>query len=491
MKSTQDRIAHLLRRYGYGASAKELSIYLPLGEAGTLERLLNFEEPKETHPLRFIWPYNKEEEIQPGTWRFKPWWISQMMMTEAPLRERLSIFWHDHFAVSDNKIEDGLMMLDYVQAIRKNPAGKFKDILKSAVTTPAFLKYLDVRMTSKARPNENFAREVLELYTVGIGHYSEQDIKECARALTGWSWLSVYYEMPGSTMDKMRNIAEHGEVYHAFAYLPNQHDAGEKTILGKKAACNGFELLDRLSVHPETSRHICRKLWEHFVYQDPEDKLIEKLAKSFTKSDGSIKEILKTMAEQPEFWSEKSVGSRVKSPFDLVAGIFRAMGQQELFRKELDPARPWNDPVPQKALESFAGMGYVMNQMGFDLLYPDDVDGWEWGTGWLSPNNMPNRTKFTGIMTFEQVEKDKWLASEGMKPTIAALKPHQQADVDTFTQKFCEFFDVKLYGESEQALRNLFEKRNYKHVSERDTHLAWVVTQGITLICATPAYSSH
>lgn len=491
LKTPKERISHLLRRIGYGAGSRELSAYLPLGEQGTLDRLLNFGPATDSHPLRFIWPYSKEEEIQPGTWRFRPWWISQMMMSEAPLRERLTIFWHDHFAVSDGKVEDGLAMLDYMQALRKDPSGKFKDILKNVVTTPAFLKYLDVRMTSKARPNENFAREVLELYTLGIGHYTEQDIKECSRALTGWSWMNVFYEMPGTMMEKMRNLAEHGEVFHAFAYMPNLHDSSEKTILGKKGNFDGFELLDRLSVHTQTAQHLCRKLWEHFVYEEPDDRLIDRLAKPFTKSDGSIKELLNAMVQQPEFWSEKAVNSRIKSPFDLCASIFRSMGQQEVFRKELDPAKPWNDPVPQKCMESFAGMGYQMTQMGFDLLYPDDVDGWNWGKGWLSPNNMPHRTKFAGIMTWEQESKDKWVPSSGLKPTLEEMKKVQQGDIHAFVDRFCEIFDAPLNGEAAQALRDFFEKRNYKHVTEKDTHLGWLITQAISVLCATPSFQTH
>lgn len=489
LTTERDRIAHLLRRFGYGASPRELNEYLPLGEKGTLRKLLDFGAPQDTDPLRFIWPYSKEEDIQPGTWRFRPWWIAQMIATDAPLRERLTLFWHDHFAVSDGKVEDGLMMLHYMKALRQDPVGKFADILRRAVTTPAFLKYLDVRMTSRTKPNENFAREVLELYTVGIGNYSETDIREASRALTGWSWLNTYYEVEGSVKDKMTMMADQGMTFSAFAVLPDLHDPTEKTILGRKNKYDGFELLNFLAERQETARFICKKLWEHFVYKDPEPKVMERLVGAYRKADGEIKPVLEEMTKLDEFWGPKAIGTRVKSPFDLITSIMRPMGQHHLWTSELKPDEPWNKPIPKQVMDEAAGVGYWLFQMGFNVLYPDDVDGWEWGTGWLSPSVMPHRTKFNGIRMFYEEKKDTWAPDAGLKPLIAEMKNHKDKDEHAFTDAFLEFFDARVSAESAQAMRNYFTQRNYKGMFENDSHAGWILSQGINLLCGSPGFN--
>jgi uncharacterized protein (DUF1800 family) len=414
--------------------------------------------------------------------------MGNIAATKAPLRERLAVFWHDHFAVSDAKVEDGVMMLEYIKALRENPAGKFQDTLKRMVTTAAFLKYLDVRMMTKATPNENFAREVMELYTLGIGNYTEADIKEAARALTGWSWLNVFYEIPGTQTDRMNLMAEKGQSFIAFAFMPKLHDRGEKTILGKKLQVDGDGLLEFLSDQPATARHLCRKLWEHFVYEGPEQKVIDRLAAVWRKSDGSVREVLRVMTQQDEFWSEKAQTTRVKSPFDLVMGITRALGVQDYLREEMRPDRPYTERIAQKVFDDVGAMTYFMDRMGFSMLYPEDVDGWKWGEGWLSPSVMHARTQFRGVRGFKEVKKDEYAPDVGMIPLITYLKGFKDAEVKDFSEAFLAFFDARLSPESRKTMEQFWTAKNYKALFQNDSWVGWTSTEAMGLMASTPGY---
>ena len=181
----RDKIAHLLRRFGLGAGKYEVEEYGKLGLEGAVDRLINYDKVDEQFPVSpmEMMGYGTEGLIMFDPPKFASWWAMRMMLTRRPLQEKLTLFWHDHFAVSAEKVADGMNMLLYQQTLRQHASGNFRTLLKEVSKTPAMIFYLDTHHSTAEHPNENFAREVMELFTLGIGHYTEKDIKEAARAI--------------------------------------------------------------------------------------------------------------------------------------------------------------------------------------------------------------------------------------------------------------------------------------------------------------------
>ena len=184
----REKISHLLRRFGLGAGKYEVDQYAPLGVEGTIDRLINYEKVDEkftVNPYEMT-GYGEEGLLMLDPPRFAAWWSLRLLLTQRPLQERLTLFWHNHFAVSGDKVFYGPSILEYQQVLRRNASGNFRTLLHEVAKTPAMVFYLDTQMSVKGKPNENFAREVMELFTLGAGHYTEKDIQEAARAFTGW-----------------------------------------------------------------------------------------------------------------------------------------------------------------------------------------------------------------------------------------------------------------------------------------------------------------
>jgi hypothetical protein len=238
---------HLLQRFAFGANFEDSKAYAGLSVDQTLDRLLDVSGELQTaEPMHWVF-YGTEEDPFPGSFKFGSYWMHEILTSERPLREQMAIFWHDHFAATDTKIESGPIMHDYVRSLRNDPLGRFRDILHRCVTTVAVLKELDVRGMSRKLPNENFAREVLELHTMGIGRYTEEDIQNLALTFQGWGWFDVYYEMETTHRERMRRVAEEGREFHAFAVMPSLAGRKKIRLFHQDLELDGFEALDLLA----------------------------------------------------------------------------------------------------------------------------------------------------------------------------------------------------------------------------------------------------
>lgn len=387
----RERIAHLYRRFGLGASPAEVESGLQIGVEGTIGRLIEippkFEFPIE--PYEFVWYADADPDLA-GEY-FRRWWLLRMLVTPDPLAARMEVFWHSHFAVSNQKVEFGPMMLDYLLAIQANSLGSFRSLLGAVVKTPAMLEYLDMGRSMRGHPNENLGRELMELYTLGEGNYTETDVKEAARALTGWGYLNTFFDLPGTNAIRTLDALRDQRPFAAFAWLPALHDDGEKTILGTKARHTGEDLLDLLAARPETARHLARKLWAHFAYPDPEDGVVDAIAKAFTDSNGNIRKTVAAIARHDAFWSEKAVRRRIKSPVEYTVPMLRALnlgGALMAFRaKPATSGRPLN-PVIQNSL--FTALESIDAQ-GQSLLRPPNPSGWKDGSDWAHSATMTAR----------------------------------------------------------------------------------------------------
>jgi uncharacterized protein (DUF1800 family) len=446
----RQKIAHLLRRFGLGAGELEMRQYEPLGVQGTLDRLIEFDKVADPFSIS-PWELCFEEgtdQVYLDPFRTLAYWCLRLQMTKRPLQEKLALFWHDHFGVSAAKIEFGPMMLAHLETLRSKGAGRFEDILHAVARDPAMIRFLDTDASIKGAPNENFARELLELYTLGIGNYTEADIREAARAFTGWGIRYLVFEPGGEKVQETaRASMKSGKPMVAFCKTPDLHDEGTKTILGETGPFDGEDVVRLLCRKPSTARHLAKKLWEWFAYLGPETKVVDAIASEFAKSNGQIKPVLRAIAAHPAFWSDDCVRSLPKNPVDFTVAITRQLGVNE-FLNGLRPATAdVTKPLP-KGLRDVAGLiAGLMSQQGMLLLYPPDVGGWEWGDNWFSSQAMSVRVRFAD-MIMGVGQADKGLATLVATRVKQERNPQSSAEV---VDALLRIFD----GEIDPAKRQL------------------------------------
>jgi len=279
------------------------------------------------------------------------WWIEEMLATDQPLTERLVLFWHNHFTSSLQKVRFPPALFRQNALFRREAAGNFATLLREVARDPAMLIYLDGMRSVARKPNENFARELLELFTLGEGHYREADIKEAARAFTGW------------TVDRQTG---------AFATRPGQHDDGEKTFLGQTGRLGGDDIVTILLRQPRTAETVVEKMWKEFVSPMPDPAEVSRLAAAFRR-DYEIKPLLRALLTSDAFRDPSSRGTLVKSPVDLIVGTVHLLGL----------------PVPEKTQ-----LARMMQGLGQSLFDPPNVKGWPGGDAWISTYTLLLRQQF-------------------------------------------------------------------------------------------------
>jgi uncharacterized protein (DUF1800 family) len=361
---------HLLARTGFGPTSAEVREFAALSRDDAIERLLADvrttpvtpapDWAAETAPLRptpAATATNDERKAfqQEQTRRgleMRAWWVQEMLVTPSPLTERMTLFWHNHFVSSQQKVRVARLMYAQNAALRANALGNFGTLLHVASKDPAMVVYLDSVQNRKGAPNENFAREVMELFTLGQGHYGEQDVKEAARAFTGWS------------LDR-----ESG----TFVFRPRLHDDGEKTVLGSTGRFDGDGVLDLLLARPDTSEFVVGKLWQEFVSPVPDRREVQRTARAFRASHYDLKVAMRTLLRSPAFWAPEHRGLLVKNPVDIVVGTLRQL--------ELTP--------PDTRAFALAAVG-----MGQNLFAPPNVRGWPGGETWINSNTLLARKQY-------------------------------------------------------------------------------------------------
>ena len=280
-------------------------------------------------------------------------WIDEMINSEGQLREKMSLFWHGHFACRDVNIIYEQQLLDI---IRTNALGKFGDLLRQVSKNAAMLQFLNNQQNKKQHPNENFAREVMELFTMGRGNYTENDIKEGARAFTGWN-----YNLTGE-----------------FIFRKNQHDDDPKTFLGKTGNFDGDDVINIILEQKQTAKYLTKKIYRFFVNDQVDDSKVDWLAGRFFQSNYDIKKLLEDIFTSPWFYEEKNIGNKIKSPIDLLVGMRRLL-----------PLELQNDDSQllfQRAL-------------GQILFYPPNVAGWPGGKNWIDSSTIMLRLRVPQIIT--------------------------------------------------------------------------------------------
>lgn len=362
----RERIAHLLRRAGLGASKAELDHYAKLGYHGAVEALLAFDRvPEDYSQLLTLLQGNSPQLRLPHA---KMWWIARLLTTRRPLQERMVLFWHNHFATSASKVPRAELMIMQSETFRRLALGNFREMLLAVSRDPAMLLWLDNHLNRKGKPNENYARELLELFTMGIGHYTEQDVKEAARAFTGWTLRPRV----------------------GFQFVSAWHDDGEKQFLGQRGNFDGTDIIDILVKHPRTAEYLCTKLFRFFAYDNPDQAVIRALTRTYLDSGYQVGAVVKQILLSEAFGSSRAIRSMVKCPMDFVVGTLRALG---IGHKVLSFLQSNTIPAPVLGILRFAEQ--AMQRMGMDLFYPPSVKGWDWGQAWINSATMTERIRFS------------------------------------------------------------------------------------------------
>ena len=367
-----DRIAlmaHLMRRAGFGATRDELEAKVANGYEATVEDLL-YPGEANTMPEDIILRVFLQNDEGAGGGAID--WTYRMLTTSNPLEEKITLFWHGLFAVGYAKGNQARSQLNQIQMFRENSLGSFRDLLVELSRDPAMIFWLDNNDNKKGSVNENYGRELLELFAMGIGTYTEQDVKECARAFTGWTIANAEYMAVKANKD---SFSPFGRIAWHFEYRPEDHDDGEKTFLGETGNFNGEDVVAIICKQEATARFISTRLFQYFVADEVDEKgeeLVDAMIQSYFDSDFEIRAVLRTMFNSDYFKSEARF-ARVKNPVELVVGAIHMAGSCK------------------EPKASDAGRFDAPNFMGQGLLRPPSVEGWHEGPEWIYSGSVVER----------------------------------------------------------------------------------------------------
>jgi uncharacterized protein (DUF1800 family) len=359
-----ERLGHLFRRAGFGATRDELEAALAKGYEATLEELLHPErvpDLEEDLLFRSFPDFHETRKVDVAAAA----WVWRMIHTRRLLQEKMVLFWHCLFATGNSKVESPLQMASQIATFRRIALSDFRTILLELSQDPAMLFWLDNQLNTKDVHNENYGRELLELFSMGIGNYTEDDVKHCARAFTGWSFTE---RVPG--------VKPYGRFRWAYEFRSEQHDDGEKVFLGERGPFDGRDIIDIILRQPATGQFLAKRLYLFFVADQPDAAAIDDLASVYHASGYDIRAMLQALFLSPYFLSERAYYARVKSPAEYVVGIMRLVGD-------------YAAPKP-----GFGDISLECRYMGQDLLNPPSVEGWHMGKEWIDTGCLVERVNF-------------------------------------------------------------------------------------------------
>jgi uncharacterized protein (DUF1800 family) len=487
---------HLLNRAGFGGSPGEVENFHRLGRDGAVEFLLEPTENTEAFPVpawadsetvkkslaefvenrrslqekrktlsaeafeKLQREANRKQQMESRKQGLESqsWWMERMLKTHAPLREKMTLFLHDHFATSMQKVRGPFMMIHQNELFREFAFGNYRELTQRMVRDPAMMIYLDVQRSNKQQPNENFAREVMELFTLGEGNYTEEDIKNAARAFTGYQ----LNRLTGEVTQSMRGW-----------------DDGDKTLFGVTGKFNGSDVVKLIFRKPECAHFMARKIWEFFAYEKPEDALVKQLGSVLRDSDFEMKALLKEMFLSQAFYSPREMGNQIKCPVQYLVQMLKELEIEE------------------------APIGWLVNgqvQLGQVLFMPPNVAGWDWGKAWINTNTLLSRYNLAGNlidgkignsgqergMMMERMEKrrDRRGVAGASKPAYAKIAPESSRDdtsalVDSLIGRF---FSVPIPAKARESFVQYADAK--KGVSFTDQELGELCH----LMMSTPYY---
>jgi uncharacterized protein (DUF1800 family) len=458
--------AHLARRAGFGGAPADLERLAATTMNGAVDTFIRFADtgalapPPVLEPPQFPRLALRGEPAPSAEERtamikaanlsrrqnliaLQTWWLERMIASPAPLQEKMTLFWHGHFTSAIN--EKGVtaqMMLAQNQLFRTNALGDVRALTLQVSQDPAMLRYLDNNVNVKAHPNENYARELMELFTLGLGNYTERDIRESARAFTGWTY---------------RLDRETG--YGTFLANAKQHDEGTKTFLGRTGTFDGADIVRIIFEQPAAPRFLASKLLAFFVYEDPEPALVDQVAALIVRKGFVLQTVLSTLLRSEVFYSDRAYRALVKSPVEFVVGTHQLFGIAQIVPLELATLRT----------------------MGQVLLYPPNVKGWDGGAAWINSQTVLTRENFANAVAQNpaMLSDAAWIATAArtMNPqTVAQALTQTMLQGDVSPAAGAQLISY-LNGDGQSALAGL----SIENADERVRRAAY-------LTMAMPAY---
>ncbi len=402
-----DTAAHLLERAGFGGMPTQIQTLAEMGAAEAVAYLVRFDASTNSHLSAFDHSGIHDPGLEPfppsrpattslaketgealgirvkptGNRRLQPvvnkffywlrasrletervayWWANRMVSSETPLQEKMALFWHGHYAVNEGKVRDYRKLLNELELFHAMGTGSFRDLMLAVAQDPGMLAFLDAGVNVKGAPNENFAREIMELFTMGVGNYSEGDIREAARAFTGWNFVDL-----------------------EFVFNEDLHDDGVKTFLGRTGNFDGEDIIDIIMEQPVTAEYIAGKLYRFFVRDNLSPALQSKLGSVFRNADYEISALLETVFLSRDFYSQASVGTHIKSPVELAVSTYRKLGLNKA------PGAP--------------DFNRSTGALGQTLFRPPTVAGWAGGRSWITPGLLLARGNFARDLLFPDI----------------------------------------------------------------------------------------
>ena len=406
-------IAHLLRRAGFGGTRHEIEAWADRGYEAAVDELINPSEPHWREVFlarRFHFEQSGMLTPQGGPAH----WLYRMITTKAPLHEKVALFWHGIFATGYPKVIHGKALSDQIRMFRNLGMGRLDTLLLELARDPAMIVWLDNQDNHKGTINENWGRELLELFSMGVGNYSEDDIKECARAFTGWTLGNTEYMVLRSMRD---SDWPYGRIAWHFEYRPDDHDEGEKTFLGHTGNLNGEDIIKIICEQEATARFIARHMYHFFVADEPpvpswpytpprDPEAVDILAQAYFDSDHNIEAMLTTLFNSDFFKSEDIRYEKVKGPAEFVTGVLRLTGEFDRPRRE----------ILDRYLQT--------NFMGQMLTNPPSVEGWHQGVEWIDTGTLIERINFAS----EQLGDETKPGVRVMVDSIMDADPDPEAD---------------------------------------------------------------
>ena len=395
--------AHLHRRAGFAPTQANLDWAVEHGVEAIVDHLLADDGDQEA-------AFRQAFEAVAGSFvnfadpaHVQSWWLHRMVRTSSPLREKLTLFWHGHFATSVHKVEDGALMQQQIDTLRQHAWGRFSDLVLAVARDPAMLVWLDGESSTREHANENFARELMELFTCGIGNYTERDVLEAARAFTGW----------------------HREG-NRFSFNADDHDFDRKTFLGKSGRFDGTDIIDILMQQPATQRFIAAKLLRFFACPQPSDEAIDAAGRLLDQTQLNVKWFLRELFLSAWFYGDDCYRRRIASPVEFVVGTVRALGIR-LSADELNN-------------HSAA--------MGQELLAPPNVKGWDGEQAWINSSTWPARLAFAEFVVGLESDNDY-----GPHLPLSEIVPRDLAQPSAVIDRLADvLFTGELADETRQEL---------------------------------------
>ena len=370
-------MAHLMRRAGFGANREELEGKVDRGYENVVEDLLHpSADNRENLPDDLIRRYHVDQSELRQLDGAGAYWMYQMITTNHPLEEKLALFWHSLFATGYSKLNQARALLNQIDMFKRTGFGSFRDILIELSKDPAMIIWLDNNDNHDGAINENYGRELLELFSMGIGNYSEDDIKEASRAFTGWTLKNAEYMSMRAMKD---SIWPYSRIAWHFEFREHDHDTGEKEFLGERGEFDGAEIVDIICKQDATARFVCTRLFQFFAADEIDEDgeaAIEQMMASYFESDYEIRSVLRTLFNSEYFKGEAARYARVKAPVETVVGAVRMAGT---YRQ------------PTLGVNQLASQAFYMGQ---GLLQPPTVEGWHEGVEWIDSGSLVERVNF-------------------------------------------------------------------------------------------------